>query len=65
MFWIVWVFGETWCKWIQFCISIVQLSILVNGTPTGFFPTFPGLCQGDLLSPFVYFSDRGIGQITG
>lgn len=33
-------FGETWCCWIQFCISTVLLSIMVNGTPAGFFRTY-------------------------
>lgn len=33
-------FGETWCCWIQFCISTVRLSIMVNGTLAGFFRTY-------------------------
>ena len=30
-------FEEKWCRWIWTCISIVQLSILVNGFPADFF----------------------------
>ena len=30
-------FGEKWCRWIRTCISTVQFSILVNGTPADFF----------------------------
>jgi len=46
----VWFWRE-WCSWIAHCISTVQLSVLVNGTPTGFFSSSRGLRQGDPMSP--------------
>ena len=47
-------FREKWCSWIQTCISTVQFSVLVNGTPTDFFGSSRGLRQGDLLSPLLF-----------
>jgi hypothetical protein len=46
--------GEKWRDWICFCISTVSFSILVNGTPSGFFNSSSGLRQGDLLSPLLF-----------
>ena len=47
-------FGARWSRWIKACISTVKFSVLVNGSPAGFFGSSRGLHQGDPLSPLLF-----------
>ncbi|KAJ9697657.1 hypothetical protein PVL29_006996 [Vitis rotundifolia] len=47
-------FGEKWIGWIKWCITTASFSVMVNGTPKGFFQSSRGLRQGDPLSSYLF-----------
>ena len=47
-------FSHQWINLIFKCISTTKISVLVNGSPEGFFKISRGIKQGDPLSPFLY-----------
>ena len=53
-------FGERWIKWIEWCISTVRYSVLINGSPSGFFQSSRGLRQGDPPIPLSVHDSYGV-----
>ena len=52
-------FGERWIKWVEWCISTVNFSVLVNGSPFGFFPKLEGFETRKSSLPLLICDSHG------
>ncbi|XP_042958123.1 secreted RxLR effector protein 78-like [Carya illinoinensis] len=47
-------YSNKWINLVRECITTATFSVLISGSPRGFFKAERGLRQGDLISPFLF-----------
>jgi hypothetical protein len=69
-------FAECWIQLIMMCVTTVEYAVMVNGKPCGKIISKRGICQEDLISPYLFLiyveslsalinNANGMGALTG
>jgi hypothetical protein len=58
-------FGTKWRAWMRACVCAGNMSVLINGSPTGEISIKRGLKQGDPLAPLLFLLvAEGLGMLV-
>ena len=57
-------FPYKWINWITECLSSPTFSIMLNGSPNGYFKSNRGIRQGEPLSPYLFVLVMEFWSIT-
>lgn len=58
-------FRDKWCRWIAFFISSVKFSMMVNGSPPGFFDSSCGLIRVTLFVIVMEAPSKMVDELVG